>query len=485
MGSSNSILVSKDHLEERFFCNVKIDDSHGPDYSLIQLHESILFVNQKEVEMKKKLEDNVKVKDYLAIKHDAIFCLKPADEMPHTLVIGYTDEKKVLKKQLFFNEKSDYDRFLAHYSKVCRSRVPCDSRSIAILVNPISGKGKSIEYFEKYLRPMLEMCGIQYTCRCTSSETYIDEWVSALDLLETPYTDFVMIGGDGILSQFMNAVIKREDHMDIFKIPIGIIPGGSTNATACDLSGKNPIMACVNIVRGYTIEADMLKCTLKNQKKTMLTATVTWGSFANIVHNAERWRKCFGSCRYNVCGFREIFLKCKFKSYNADVMFKSKKTDEISTQVGENSSLEEKESDQPFVALKNNKFTFFSIVSHECRSSNDESILAPFARYSDKKLNFISVAANNRFELVKVMTKMIKGKHCNQKAVQTKKAMECIIKPSSDSYFNIDGEIYPNDEAHVKILPKFLNLMGKLHERDGYQRTLTEKIENETTREII
>lgn len=68
MGSSNSILVSKDHLEERFFCNVKIDDSHGPNYSLIQLHESILFVNQKEVEMKKKLEDNVKVKDYLAIK---------------------------------------------------------------------------------------------------------------------------------------------------------------------------------------------------------------------------------------------------------------------------------------------------------------------------------------------------------------------------------------------------------------------------------
>lgn len=363
--------------------------------------------------------------------------------------------------------------------------MPWGSRNIAILVNPISGKGKSIEYFERYLRPMLEMWGIQYTCRCTSSETYIDEWVSALDLLETPYTDFVMIGGDGILSQFMNAVIKREDHLDIFKIPIGIVPGGSTNATAWDLSGKNPIMAWVNIVRGYTIEADMLKCTLKNQKKTMLTATVTWGSVATIVHNAEGWRKCFGSWRYNVWGFREIFLKWKFKSYNADVMFKSKKTDEISTQAGENSSHEEKESDQPFVALKNNKFTFFSIVSHEWRSSNDESILAPFARYSDEKLNFISVAAKNRFEFVKVMTKMIKGRHWNQKAVQTKKAMEWIIKPSSDCYFNIDGEIYPNDEAHVKILPKFLNLMGKLHERDGYQRTLTEKIESETTREII
>ena len=78
-------------------------------------------------------------------------------------------------------------------------------------------------------------------------------------MYETPYTDFVMIGGDGILNQFMNAVVKREDYKDIFKIPIGIVPGGSANSTACDLSGKNPLMACVNIIRGFSIKADVMK----------------------------------------------------------------------------------------------------------------------------------------------------------------------------------------------------------------------------------
>ncbi len=68
-----------------------------------------------------------------------------------------------------------------------------------------------------------------------------------------------MIGGDGILNQFMNAVAKREDKDEILKIPIGIIPGGSTNATACDLNGKNPIMACVNAIRGFFIDSDVMK----------------------------------------------------------------------------------------------------------------------------------------------------------------------------------------------------------------------------------
>jgi len=85
---------------------------------------------------------------------------------------------------------------------------------------------------------MLEISDINYTWRWTSSANYIDEWVETLDLQETPYTEFIMIGGDGLINQFINAIAKREDSQELFQLPIGIMPGGSTNATCCDLTGK-------------------------------------------------------------------------------------------------------------------------------------------------------------------------------------------------------------------------------------------------------
>ncbi len=96
-------------------------------------------------------------------------------------------------------------------------------------------------------------------------------------------------------------------------------------------------------------------------------------------------------------------------------------------------------------------------------------------------MGFISVSAKNRFGFVNWMLHAINGKHCKLKSVDTKKISECIIKPMSDSYFNIDGEIFPNDEAHVKIMPKFIRLMGKLHDMNKYHKTLTEEIERETS----
>lgn len=61
------------------------------------------------------------------------------------------------------------------------------------------------------------------------------------ETLECEYTDVVIIGGDGLLSQYLNACYKHHYFKTLIKIPIAILPGGCANALSCDLGGEEPL----------------------------------------------------------------------------------------------------------------------------------------------------------------------------------------------------------------------------------------------------
>jgi diacylglycerol kinase family enzyme len=138
---------------------------------------------------------------------------------------------------------------------------------------------------------MLEKASVKYKEFVTDSPTFIDEWVTKLNFQEMPYTEFVIIGGDGLLSQYLNAVGNHKEKDAIFKMPIGVVPGGSHNATACDLNGTNPYMACTNILKGVTIQANILKVKLKNQNLSLYTSAIAWGIVSDIVKASQGCRK--------------------------------------------------------------------------------------------------------------------------------------------------------------------------------------------------
>ena len=134
-----------------------------------------------------------------------------------------------------------------------------------------------------------------------------------------PYTEFVIIGGDGLFNQLINAFHNHLDSDTLMKMPIGIIPGGSTNAIACDLGGKNPYEACSNIIRGHTSSWDILRVQFKNLDKIVYTTTLTWGLVSDIVHDGEEWRKLFGSSRYFFWGAKHFWCSCTPKTYRTKI----------------------------------------------------------------------------------------------------------------------------------------------------------------------
>lgn len=57
---------------------------------------------------------------------------------------------------------------------------------------------KSRSLFTEYLEPALTIAQIAYDKFETQSETWVSEWVKQLD--SDTYTDFVLIGGDGLFN---------------------------------------------------------------------------------------------------------------------------------------------------------------------------------------------------------------------------------------------------------------------------------------------
>ena len=97
------------------------------------------------------------------------------------------------------------------------------NRHVAVIINPISGRKQSLSLFNKYLKPALDITQVSYEVFTTESETWVEEWIRSED--SNQFTEAVLIGGDGLFSQFINAAYSNRSEW--IKKPIGILPGGT------------------------------------------------------------------------------------------------------------------------------------------------------------------------------------------------------------------------------------------------------------------
>ena len=156
-------------------------------------------------------------------------------------------------------------------------------RRLAVLINPISGRKKGTKTFQKCLLPMLEFAEMSYVYYETESAGYIAHWCETMDL--SYVSEIVLFGGDGLLNQLLNA-LAAAGRLDI---PIGIIPCGSQNAMACAIGGKNPYAACLNVVKGKKVTADVMKLSLDGEVVLASSATA-WGIVSDIAVEAQHMR---------------------------------------------------------------------------------------------------------------------------------------------------------------------------------------------------
>ncbi|XP_003729077.2 sphingosine kinase 2 [Strongylocentrotus purpuratus] len=181
-----------------------------------------------------------------------------------------------------------------------------------VCINPFSGKEKAVQLFKEQAKPIFEEAGITFKEIITERRGHGTEIAMNLDLKE--YNGVIIVSGDGLFYEFINGFGQRRDREEAFKMPLGILPGGSGNALCSAVlvnRGEQVLknMAChaaVAIVKGKVNPKDMVQ--IQTQNETVLSfLSVAWGILADIDIESERFR-FLGATRFQAQAVQRIMF---------------------------------------------------------------------------------------------------------------------------------------------------------------------------------
>eukprot|EP00344_Euplotes_crassus_P011859 CAMPEP_0197009692 /NCGR_PEP_ID=MMETSP1380-20130617/51123_1 /TAXON_ID=5936 /ORGANISM="Euplotes crassus, Strain CT5" /LENGTH=211 /DNA_ID=CAMNT_0042431103 /DNA_START=219 /DNA_END=854 /DNA_ORIENTATION=+ len=103
-----------------------------------------------------------------------------------------------------------------------------DRRKILIFLNPFSCNGKSRRVWNNSAKAIFDKASLDYTFIETERGGQAHDFVSTEDLDQ--FESIVTVSGDGLIHEVVNGLLQREDkYYERRKIPIGALPGGSSN----------------------------------------------------------------------------------------------------------------------------------------------------------------------------------------------------------------------------------------------------------------
>lgn len=166
---------------------------------------------------------------------------------------------------------------------------------LMIIANPSSGQGNG-EDIASYIQDELEKESIESFIKVTQSEE--DIYKFANEAVENEVPRVFLIGGDGTISHFMNA-LKDVDN----KPEVAIIPTGTMNNVARSLTiSVDPYQAANQLINGKPFEADM---GLINGD--VFTSTISAGPVPESAWQiSDEEKEQFGSLAYIVGGIKSM-----------------------------------------------------------------------------------------------------------------------------------------------------------------------------------
>lgn len=292
-----------------------------------------------------------------------------------------------------------------------------------IIINPNSGKRKSISVFKKYLKPSLEDNFFRYEIKTTTHSGHAKQIIESINLLN--FNAILVLGGDGTMHEVINGLLKRKDKINL---PIGNIPTGSGNSLLYDL-GKFNVKNSINIILKNKIrKIDILELSTLSEKIYSMNL-IGWGMGNDIGLRAEKMR-WLGPMRYNIASLIEIL---KYRGRQATIKI---------------DSIEYKDS-----------YALITICNtiHVGKGMK----MAPNASLNDKKMDIIMIKDNfSKLELLKLFPQIFSGNHVKNKKVTYVQAETFSLKTLKNDILNIDGEIKGETPIKIRVIPKCIKLLN-------------------------
>ncbi|XP_066997111.2 ceramide kinase [Anabrus simplex] len=199
-------------------------------------------------------------------------------------------------------------------------------KRLLLFVNPYGGKRKGIKIYEKHVKPLFSIAGMDANVMVTQRPNH------ARDILLTQSFDNIdavaCIGGDGTFSEVFNGLILRTardlgiDHNDPeARLPtpalkVGVIPGGSTDTMAYCFHGTTDIQTAVlHIVLGDSRGLDLCSVHSNATLLRYYSSVISYGYLGDVVRDSEKFR-WMGPRRYDYSGFKKFMAN---KGYEGEI----------------------------------------------------------------------------------------------------------------------------------------------------------------------
>ncbi|XP_035233366.1 ceramide kinase-like isoform X2 [Stegodyphus dumicola] len=192
-------------------------------------------------------------------------------------------------------------------------------KSLLIFINPYGGKKKGVKIFERKVSPLFHLAGIESHVVVTQRANHAKEMIEDIDIHK--FDGIICVGGDGMFSEILNSVVlktqkdKGIDVNDIYnnlmvpRIPLGIIPAGSTNAAVNCITGScDPISATLLIVMGDYTGVDICGVYSAGRFLRFAVTFLSYGYFGDVIRDSEKLR-WMGPKRYDFSGLKKILCR--------------------------------------------------------------------------------------------------------------------------------------------------------------------------------
>ncbi|KAI9327510.1 hypothetical protein DFJ73DRAFT_137889 [Zopfochytrium polystomum] len=149
-----------------------------------------------------------------------------------------------------------------------------ERRNVLLIVNPASGSNQGLRVFKTVVEPMLLTANVDLTVVVTEKPRKIMSDIREMDSLLN-FDVLAVCGGDGLAHEVVNGLLTRPDWAKASKIPIALIPTGSSNKLAKLHKICDPYLATLSILHGAPEPADVLAMTTYSGLRIFSTGQVS------------------------------------------------------------------------------------------------------------------------------------------------------------------------------------------------------------------
>ncbi len=277
-----------------------------------------------------------------------------------------------------------------------------------ILVNPVSGKGKSLIALKK-VEELLNSKSIEYKVHRTNYPFHATEIVSELNKNED--TLLIVLGGDGTFNEVLNGITDFE------KIVVGFVPCGTGNdyikATTIPIDTAKALEKILNGNVGYT---DFIQI---GEKRALNCAGA--GMDVDVLVRYSTMKAFKGKIKY-YASLIDVLCHLKFHKMNINLDGK------------------DVEKSVFLMAVTNGKYFGGGMP------------ISPLSDINDGELNVVIINEIKKRKILGTLLKFLRGKHLNEPCTETFSAKEVTITLLDEGKTQVDGEVYDNKILNCKLI---------------------------------